>query len=278
MRPRKGEEVSTGGRYEGRWNKTNVEWKRFIEAGRVNFHPENKLFFMSQKILEWYYEEEMGVIIIHGQQGYGKSCYAGISCAEVYGHNVDDNTFYYDWDAAKKNIVFTPRQFHDLCKKKKEMDRMVWWDDAGYHLNALDYNDRLVKRIGKFFEVGRSKFSAIVLTCSDLRQVLSKIRDIPHVNTVKIIKAATPSRDNPQYVYQKDRRLAKIHKSWVSEDLKKSGKEREYFDVFYAHLPGIYDPKNKIREGFYGWYKPFRDGFCDIVLDEIDRELLAIGQ
>ena len=157
------------------------------------------------------------------------------------------------------------------------MDKMLWWDDAGYHLNALDYNDKLIRKIGKWMELGRSKFAGIVLTCSDLRQVLSKIRDIPHVNTIKVIKGGTYSRDHPKYKYKKDRRLAKIHKSWISEDLKKSGKSREYYDVFYAHLPGEYKPRQNIKKGFYGWYKPYRDSFESQARGDIHEELVNRG-
>lgn len=275
-------------RYSGKWNKSDNQWQGYVLQDKVDFKPENKLMYISQKILEWYYEEEMGVIIIHGQTGWGKSCYAGICCAEVYGYKENnetfynkwdqpDRTFFYDWDSAKENIVFTPREFVELNRKKKYMDKMLWWDDAGYHLNALDYNDRLIKKIGKWMELGRSKYAAIVLTCSDLRQVLSKIRDIPHVTTIKIIKGGTYTKEHPKYQYYKDRRLAKIHKSWISEDLKRSGKERIFYDVFYAHLPGEYKPRTGVKKGFYGWYKPYRDSFENQATQDIDDELLSRG-
>lgn len=284
--------IKNGAKYAGKWHRTDHEWKNLVEYDRVIFNPHYELMYISNKILDWYINEEMGVIIIHGQTGYGKSSYAGICCAEVYGYyeNLEENpdkfkttweqpdkTFYYDWDAAKKHIVFTPREFVELNRQTKIMDRMIWWDDAGYHLNALDYSDRLIKKIGKWMELGRSKYAGIVLTCSDLRQVLSKIRDIPHVSTIKIIKGATPSRGSQDYKSKKDRRLAKIHRSWVTEDLKKSGKEREFFDVFDAHLPGEYNPYRNIKKGFYGWYKPYRDSFEKQATDDIADELEKRG-
>ena len=289
MRPVKGREASTGGRYKGKWKITDARWGLLADLGEIDFHPQKELFYLSEKILDWYYNNEMGVVIIHGQTGYGKSVYGCTSCAEVYGHKQDndtfphdweqeDGTFYYDWDAVRRNIVFTPRQFVKLCRTKKEPDRMLLWDDAGYHLNSLEFNHPLVRKIGKFMEVGRSKFSSIVFTCSDLRQILGKIRNIPHVNTIKIIKGQTPSKVSSDFKWKKDRRLAKIHSSWVSEDLKKSGRKREYYDVFYAHLPGVFDTKKNQKSGFYGWYKPFRDGFCEIAIDEIDEVLAKMDE
>ena len=127
------------------------------------YHPEKELFYLSEKILEWFYNDELGIIIIHGQQGYGKSTYASISGAEVYGHDINSAQFFYNWNAVKKHIVWTPRQFIELSRSKPKINNsdymthpnnpnkepMVIWDDAGYFLNALDYRDKLCVYVSK---------------------------------------------------------------------------------------------------------------------------------
>ena len=230
------------------------------------WHDERELFYMSEKILEWYYNDELGIIIIHGQQGYGKSTYASISCAEVYGHELHNHRFWYDWNAVKNHIVWTPKQFIDLCKKKKNnkivKEPLIVWDDAGYWLNAMDYRDKLCIQASKLLEVARSRWGAVVFTCSDQRQILNKIRGIPHAWSVPIVKApGTPSRHNPQYRWKHDRRYARLHKSWCSEDMKRSGKKGKQGDIFYARMPSK----------FYEWYKPFRDDFCEQAISDFDK-------
>lgn len=253
--------------FTGKWNISSDEWDQLLKNKQVEIYNESELFYLSEKILEWYYNDELGIVIIHGQQGYGKSTYGLVSGAEVYGHNEKAKTFYYDWDTVKEYTVFTPRQFLKLSRKQYQKAPLVIWDDAGYWLNALDYYDPLVKAVGKFMEVARSKWGAIVFTCSDQKQILSKIRNIPHAYTIKIIKGATPNKYNPEHKWKQDRRLAKVHKSWVSEDLKKTGRKTKNYDVFYAHMPNY----------FYRWYKPFRDSFCDQGLDDIENTLDRLG-
>lgn len=230
------------------------------------WHPEQELLYLSEKILEWFYNDELGIVIIHGQQGYGKSTYASLACAEIYGHDLDASQFYYDWGAVKSHMVWTPRQFIDLCKNKTkghlEKERVVVWDDAAYWLNAMDYRDKFCVQASKLIEVARSRWGAIVFTCSDQRQILSKIRGIPHAYSIPIRKApGAASRHNPDYKYMKDRRFARLHKSWCSEDMKKSGKKGIQGDIFYARMP----------PNFYSWYKPFRDSFCVQAFDEFDK-------
>lgn len=253
--------------YTGKWNIKQKEWEHFLDNNQVEIHKEHELFYLSEKILEWHYNDELGIVIIHGQQGYGKSTYGALSGAEVYGHDEGTGTFYYDWDELRNYIVFTPRQFLEISRRQHFKQRLVIWDDAGYWLNALDYYDPLVKAVGKFMEVARSKWGAIVFTCSDQKQILSKIRNIPHAYTIKVIKAQTVHKKNPRHEWVGDRRLAKVHKSWVSEDLKKTGRKTKNWDVFYAHMPNY----------FYKWYKPFRDSFCDLGLDEIEKTLRNMG-
>jgi hypothetical protein len=295
---------------------------------KVQKHSENDLFYLSEKILEWFYNDEFGIVIIHGQQGYGKSCYALISCAEVYGHDIDNADFFYNWEAVKKHVVWHPKTFIDLSKKKlpphdkyhkihphsNKKEPLVVWDDAGYYLNNMKWNDKFCIEVSRYLELARSRWGAIVFTCSHQQQVLSKIRNIPHAWTIPIRKMATPKRGKPKYRYKHDLRYAKLHKSWCSEDLKRSGKKGKESDVFHARLPGRYDsryPKGKdengrmlyvdprtgeytynhyhfntsqkkvyhkpVSYGFFSWYKPFRDNMEEKGIEAVEIAAQELG-
>lgn len=229
-------------------------YKTFTEEGLLN---------LSQLIISAFYNDELVLIVIHGKQGFGKSTYASIIIAQVYSYikgkekNPDATVFEYDWKTARKYFVFKPRDFLTLSRKQNKKAPCSCVDDAGLWLNALDFNNPLVRATGKFLEVARTKWGAIMFTCSDLKQIFTKIRNMPHVYTIRITKYGTGE------VNQKDRRMAKIFSGWVSEDLKKSGRKTKYIDIFYAEMPNI----------FYEWYKPERDKLSDQGLDELELEL-----
>lgn len=270
-------------------------------AGKESFskktiwHPESDLFWMSEKILEWFYNDEFGVIICHGQQGWGKSTYGCISGAEIYGHDLEKSQFYYNWEAVKRHLVWHPKQFIDLSKmipprdspyykvlpSTKKKEPLVLWDDAAYFLNKMKWNDKFCIEVGRYLEVARPRWGAVIFTVSHQMEILSKIRNIPHAWSVPIRKIGTPKRGNPNYRWQRDRRFARLHKSWYSEDLKKSGKKGKQGDLFYARMPGAYDPlypdDPKKTYGFYGWYRPFREMFEEQGMEAVEiaaKELL----
>ena len=228
---------------------------------------ESELLHLSQMIISAYYNDELILVVIHGKQGFGKSTYASVVIAQVIGYikgkEKDPNatTFRYDWTAAKNYFAFKPRQFLTLSRKQKKKSPCTCVDDAGLWLNAMDFNNPLVKATGKFLEVARTKWAAILFTCSDQKQVFSKLRNMPHVFTIRITKRGTGKEGH------KDRRTAIIYSGWASEDLKKSGRKTKAIDVFYADMP----------MEFYNWYKPLRDSLADTGLNELQLELDKLG-
>jgi len=297
---------------------------RYSDIPDEKWHKESELFWLSEKILEWFYNDELGIVIIHGQQGFGKSTYGCISCAEVYGHDLDNGRFFYNWEAVKRHIVWHPDHFIRLSKKipsrnnplymvhksSKKKEPMCLWDDAGYFLNSLKWNDKFCIEVGRYLEVARPRWGAIVFTCSHQQQIMSKIRNIPHAWSVPIRKSGTNKRGNPNFKYTSDRRIARLHKSWCSEDLKKSGKKGKECDVFYSRMPGRYDPiypdsrdkdgnivyidnvtgehtlsrkdgklnnNKRVSHGFYSWYKPFRELFEERGIEAVEIAAKEIG-
>jgi len=229
---------------------------------RYNTFQEKDLLHLSQLILSAYYNDELILVVIHGKQGYGKSTYSSVVMAQVLGYikgkdnDPETQVFNYDWKGAKKFFVFKPRDFLLKSRDQQSKSPTCCVDDAGLWLNAMDYHNPLVKAVGKFLEVARTKWGAIIFTCSDLQQVFSKLRNMPHVYTIRISKSAS-GKQKP------DRRIATIYEGWRSEDLKKSGRKTKAIDVFYAEMPKV----------FYDWYKPHRDNLADQGLNEVEEEL-----
>ena len=230
---------------------------------RYNTFTENELLYLSKMIISAYYNDELIIVVVHGKQGYGKSTYASIIIAQVCGYikgkqkNPDATVFEYDWQAAKQYFAFQPRDFLTLSRRQNNKSPVCCVDDAGLWLNSMDYHNPLVKATGKFLEVARTKWACIMFTCSDLKQIFTKIRNMPHVYTVRITKQGAGRNQ------QRDRRFATIYEGWVSEDMKKSGRKTKYLDVYYAEMPPV----------FYNWYQPERNKLADSGLDELELEL-----
>jgi len=228
-------------------------------------------------ILYAYFNDELILVVIHGKQGYGKSTLASIVSAQCYGvKNLMDDIldkegmlegktlseqrkikirlfeklirenaeFEYDWKTTKKYFAFKPEDFLISTADIEEKIPMGIVDDAGMWLNTMDYQNPFVRAVGKFFEVARTKYAAIVFTCSDLKQIFTKLRNMPHVYTVRIIKSKSRSGEGSH----PDERIGIIHEGWESEDMKKSGRTVLLFDGFVAHMP----------EPFFEWYYPIR--------------------
>jgi len=222
-------------------------------------------FHLSDMIIDAYENDELILVVVHGKQGYGKSTYASITMSQVYGYfnnNMDDvDVYHYDWKTTRDYFIFRPHEFLTLSRKQKDKAPVCCVDDAGMWLNSMDFNDPLVKAVGKFLEVSRTKWACILFTCSDLNQVFSKIRNMPHVYTIRITKhGATDESPN--------RRIATIYEGWRSEDLKKSGRKTKYIDIINnCHMP----------DDFYKWYKPKRDALADQGLNELEEQLKKLG-
>ena len=237
------------------------------QKSRYTTFTEERLLHLSKMIISAFYNDELILVVVHGKQGFGKSTYASIVIAQVYGYiktkelDPDVTVFNYDWKAAKDYFAFKPRQFLRLSKQQKVKAPVCCVDDAGLWLNSMDFHHPLVKATGKFLEVARTKWGAILFTCSDMSQVFSKLRNMPHVYTIRIRKRGAGTK------VQKDRRIAVIYEGWVSEDMKKSGRKTRFVDVFYAEMP----------DGFYSWYKPERDKLADTGLDDLELELNRLG-
>ena len=252
------------------------------------------VFHLARMILYAYYNDELILIVVHGKQGYGKSTYVAIISAQVYGvvnkvnelvSQTDTNgmsekqlrkldikflneiingehSFVYDWKTIRRFFVFKPRQFLTISRNVRGKTPCCIVDDAGLWLNSMDYYSPEVKAVGKILEVARTMWGGIIFTCSDQQQIFGKIRNMPHVYTIRITKRSNDPR-----------RIARVFKGWVSEDLKKHGRKTIAMDVYYPEMPG--DLKDK--SSFYAWYKPEREKLANAGFDELEVALDKLG-
>lgn len=252
--------------------KDKKESKRLGVLSKDDIGCFQEITYTALMVLYAFFNDELILIVIHGRQGYGKSTLASIVSAQAYGalnkinkilqdnpkmlegktiskqrrikirlleQLIDENAeFLYDWTETKNKFIFKPREFISTTMKIKKKTLTCIVDDAGMWLNNMDYQNPFVKAVGRFFEIARTKYGAIIFTCSDLKQVFTKLRNMPHVYTIRVIKTGETA----------DSRIGIIHEGWESEDLKRSGRTKLMFDGFVAEMP----------DKFYRWYQPIR--------------------
>jgi len=132
------------------------------------------------------------------------------------------------------------------------------WDDVGLWLYALDWNHPFIKAFGKYLNVARIDFGSIQFTAPLPTMVMKRLRDMPQVRTIKVIKGNV---DNPERRFKA--RIAKLYQMWISPDMKRSGVKQTHEDTFNAYLP----------DDFYGWYKPIRDYYAKMAKLMMSKEM-----
>lgn len=214
-------------------------------------------------------DDEFKPIIVEGDHGFGKSTYANRLLSEVY----SKDKIHGNWDIKKlfpNHIGFHPRHVLDLWIKKGIVrDFCFHWDDAGLWLHSLDYQDPFVKEVGKYMQVVRSDWAAVIFTAISRIDISSKIRGLRNAIIVEITKDGK-SRKQP------DIRTATAYierKTWKG----KPWKDYQWKERFDSHVPGEYKVSRKgeiiDQNGFYGWYKPLRDKYSEMAKIRMKRKL-----
>lgn len=123
------------------------------------------------------------------------------------------------------------------------------WDDAGYWLHSMNWNDPLMISVQQYFNVVGTDYNTMILTTPSPKWVLSKIANMPDMYRIKVTKRDGGNRDSD---YVKFARRAKGYKRWESPDLKRGGVNVKIADNFSC----------KMEEELYKWYKPVRDEYA----------------
>ena len=189
-----------------------------------------------EAINNWYKNDEFGVIIVEGRQGWGKSCFALLVARHVYDT--------WKWDVLKRYFAYEPNEFIRRIRFKKKRHPLLVWDDAGNWLNSKDYNTRRVKNACRYFQVARSHWGCILLTCVDAEHIVTDIRNTRGRYMVQIMKSEDETH--------KTRRVARVFIRWKSPDKTRKGEDEIHREIFYLKdiNPITYSNYNTYRTSF----------------------------
>jgi len=218
-----------------------------------------RMFTVTALINKAHLFNEMRPFIVYGPYGYGKTAFSIKVLAQVYGKYDEDGNLVepcYDWHVIRNHLFFHPKEFIDALldsekiKSQHEYDnekiKCIVWDDAGFWLYSLMWYDRFVKAVGQYMNVARTHFSSIIFTTPSPNNVIKKIRGLPQLITVKIMKAS-----NDRFPSQRFRRIARGYRWWRLPDMKKQGVKPLFEDRFSCKLPDdIYEEYMKMRSEY----------------------------
>jgi len=209
-------------------------------------------FVLTQKILKAHNPpEEFVLAVVYAGLGYGKSAYhfkVSVECLmRTYGISETEA-----WETLKTLIVFHPEQFFNKLDNARSMGLnkilLMDWDDAGYWLNAMDWDDPFVEALTKWLNVARTDITGLLCSTPTPTMIFRKLRNFPSAITVRITKHTGDGH--------KWRRLATGYLQWVLPDLKKTRVRKLFIDEYSCRLPNE----------FFKWYKPLRDAYAKMAL------------
>ena len=201
--------------------------------------PEKPTLALAWIICELYRDDDFKLVIMYGDQRIGKTAY-GLKCmGQVYEYYkgiplsprlIDQ---YMGWD---------PNEVVDTLIDIDERIPCYKWDDAGYWLWALDWNDPVLKAFCKYLNVIGTDMNCLILSTPDPRFILSKIQNMPSTRTIRITKASRTS---------KWARIAKGYHPYYLPDLTKKRVKPWLEDSYSCKLPqDVYDYYQPIRRSY----------------------------
>lgn len=203
---------------------------------------------LARKIVSNYENDDFSLIIVYGNLRVGKSTYVIKSMEQAHQYlgflkgimQPDYLKWIMGWDT--EEVV-------ESWMNVEERQPCYLWDDAGYWLHSMNWNDPLMISIQQYFNVVGTDYNTIILTTPSPKWVLSKIANMPDMFRIKVTKRDGGKKDSE---YVKFARRAKAYQKWESPDLKRGGVNTRMVDLFSC----------KMEESLYKWYKPVRDGYA----------------
>lgn len=197
---------------------------------------------LARRIVRAYLKDDFILAIIYGPLRMGKSAYS---------YKVMNEVYQYLWDIQGLEVIKRFMGWHpeENVANWLSLDERIpcfTWDDAGYWLNSLNWNDPLLIAVQQYMNVVGTDMNALLLTTPDPTWILSKIRTMPGTFRVKIIKRLGGRSDAPSVLYA---RRAIGYEPYRSPDLKKTGVNKRFLDDFSCRFPDdvyeYYFPKRK---------------------------------
>lgn len=210
--------------------------------------PKRPSLALARRIVSNYRNDDFSLIIIYGNLRSGKSTYA-IKALEEAHQYLGFLRGKMTPDHLKWRLGFEPEEVVETWSLVDERQPCFIWDDAGYWLHSMNWNDPLMISIQQYFNVVGTDYNTIILTTPHPKWVLSKIANMPEMIRIKITKRDGGNRDSE---YVKFARKAKGYQKWESPDLKRDGVNTKIDDLFSC----------KMEQDLYDWYKPIRDDYA----------------
>lgn len=225
--------------------------------------PELPSLALSRRILKYHFNDGFVPVIIYGELRAGKSAYAMKVVIEIlsylFGWKIDYKRIREYWGFHPRDVVST------WLRKGDKKSPVYVWDDAGFWLFSMDWNDPLLISILKYLNVIGTDYASLILTTPDPSWVLSKFQTLHGMIRVKIVHAAgrdTLDPDLPDSI--KFKRLATGYKPYRSPDFKKTGVNKVFKDTFSCKIP----------DDLYKDYQPERDHYAKLakqmMMDALD--------
>lgn len=214
---------------------------------------------LAKHIVRNFERDDFELIIITGNLRKGKSSYAMKAVEQAY-----------QYLFGKKQLNFKDYKLGLMgwrtidvvddwlnCRKRQPV---YIWDDAGYWLHSLNWNDPLMISVSKYFNVVGTDYNTMILTTPSALWVLGKIRQMPEWVRINIVKRDGGRGDSESKMFS---RKAKAYKMWRSPDLKRGGVNTYFTDEYSC----------KLRDDLYAEYKPVRDQYAYEAKLEIMKSL-----
>ncbi len=215
--------------------------------------PEWPSLALSGNICNAFRYDDFNLVIIYGPLRMGKSAYAMKVLGQVYDYFYGEKL---SPDLLKEFMGFHPAEVIDAWMNIDKRIPMYIWDDAGFWLYSMDWNNPLLRAIQKYFNVIGTDMNTLVLTTPDPTWILSKLVNMPGTLRGRIMK-----RDGTRWG-----RVCRGYKPYRSPDLKKTGVNVKWEDTFNCKIP----------DKVYEYYKPMRDGYArqakQMVIDTIMKK------
>ena len=213
---------------------------------------------LAKLIVRNYRNDDFSLVIVDGNLRVGKSTYAQKSMSQahdyIFGKPIEkmkDLKWVMGWD---------PEEVVEIWQSNDERQPCFTWDDAGYWLHSMNWNDPLMISIQRYFNVVATDYNTMILTTPSPKWVLSKIASMPDMIRVRCTKRTGGKEDNK---YRKFARKAKAYKRWESPDLKRGGVNTTWIDTYSCEM----------KQELYEEYHPIRVEYARKAKDQIIQSL-----
>lgn len=202
---------------------------------------------LARMICRAYIRDDFILVIIYGPLRMGKSAYAMKVLGQVYD--------YFKGTPLSPDLVRDYMGFHPSLVIDRWFELgdkripMYVWDDAGYWLYSLDWNDPLLKAIQKYMNVIGTDMNCLLLTTPDPTWILKKILNMPGTIRGEVQKREGGISDAPSKVFA---RRCRGYKPYRMPDLKKTGVNVLWEDDYSCRIP----------DDVYAYYLPVRRNYA----------------